>query len=343
MMGARFSSGLEPIDRAHWESLFPEGFGPSAFSAPAWQRLMAEQIGAGFRPMWLRADGPGGPLRVPVFAKAGGAGRFDLEVHPIAYYVTPIEKAVLSPAELAAVLDALCTWRVRHFTWWLPPWSTAHAGLRSRYQGLGQLRVDGVDTYVITMEGTADEHIASRVSTTHRRYVRKNAKQGVHIVTDPDRALRDRYYDLYSQVFQDRDWVGERFPRAMFEGVAAELGAGGHLAVALHEGRVIGGGVLLFDHHAVHYFQGVMDRDARGLYPHVALYEHALRQAEARGLRRVNLGGVNAGNEGLARFKRAWGAEPLAVPILEWRSGPRVLRERLGDGVGRRAGRARPL
>jgi len=334
MMRAHFAAEIEPTDRDYWSGCFPRGLGGSAFSSPVWQRLMAEQVDEGWQPRLLRAKGPEGFLSIPVFAREGGLGRYDLAVHPVAYYVTPVEKAVLTDAELRAVLDVLCTHRVRHFTWWLPPWSTAHAGLTTRYRGLGRLTVGSVDTYVITLEGTAEQHIADRVSTTHRRYVRKNAKQGVHIVTDPDRALRDRYYALYQRVYEDRNWVGERFPRSMFDGVANDLDRGGQLAVAVHEGRVVGGGVLLYDHYAVHYFQGVLDRDAEGIHPHVALYEFALRQAEQRGLHRVNLGGVNEGNEGLARFKMAWGAEPVAVPILKWQSGPRVLLQRVRERAG---------
>jgi lipid II:glycine glycyltransferase (peptidoglycan interpeptide bridge formation enzyme) len=105
--------------------------------------------------------------------------------------------------------------------------------------------------------------------------------------------------------------------------------------VAVLDGRVVGGGVLLFDQRAVHYFMGATDRSVREVSAHDALYLHALRRADERGLAWVNLGGINEGNRGLVQFKRAWGAEAATVTGLRWESGARVLWENVtGAGGG---------
>jgi hypothetical protein len=89
----------------------------------------------------------------------------------------------------------------------------------------------------------------------------------------------------------------------------------------------------LYDEHAVHYFQGTVDRSAREVFPHDALHLHALEQAEKRGLRYVNLGGVNPGNEGLIWFKRSWGARAMPLSRLQWQSGLRVTAQHLWRAV----------
>jgi len=86
-----------------------------------------------------------------------------------------------------------------------------------------------------------------------------------------------------------------------------------------HEGKVVGGGVLLFDQHAVHYFQGTTDRKVKDVFPHSVLCFEALKAASARGVRFVNLGGINDGNKGLIQFKLSWGATVMSVPLIRWR------------------------
>jgi lipid II:glycine glycyltransferase (peptidoglycan interpeptide bridge formation enzyme) len=82
--------------------------------------------------------------------------------------------------------------------------------------------------------------------------------------------------------------------------------------------RVVGGGVLLFDQQAVHTFQSAIDRNVKIIYPHAVFNALAIEQAEARGLRYVNFGGINAGNEGLRQYKQAWGAVATPVTVVRW-------------------------
>lgn len=308
-------------DDAQWRSAFPEGIGASAFSAPAFQRL-SHQLEPEWALRMLVVDDL--EQHLPVLGRRDRFGRWQLRVVPTGYDVMPIERAKLRQAELDRWMRALCTPRITHFIWWLPSWHVEGLRIESQRHLTSSVEVGHHETYVIRLDGTAEAHLERAVSSTMRRYVRRNDKAGVTIVARPDAAQVDAYVEIYERSFRENGWVGEPFPRHFFHVVANEFGRGGELAVVMHEGRVIGGGVLMYDHASMHYFQGAIDRTVKDVNPHVALYWYALQTAEARGLAHVDLGGINDGNEGLARFKTSWGAAATPSPMLTFRSGARV-------------------
>ena len=329
IFGARVH--IRKPDAGQWRQAFPDGLGASAFSSPGFQRAILDTEPSGWVQRAVSVDGS--DLWLPVLGRRDRVGRWELRVLPVAYDVMPVQRARLSQAELDTWIDALCTPRISHFIWWLPPWHTDGLHIEPRRHLGGGLTVGSHRTYVIRLDGTADEHLERNVSTTMRRYVRRNDKAGVTVVAKPDAAQIDAYFGVYQQSFHDNGWVGEMFPRRFLDAAARTLGLGGELAVVLHEGQVVGGGILMFDRDALHYFQGAIDRGVKDINPHVALYTYALRCAEARGIRHVNLGGVNDGNEGLMRFKTSWGAEATSATMLTFTSGARytwaAIRERL--------------
>jgi len=317
-----------------WQRAFPDGLGASAFSSPGMQRalLELERVEPGHAPWEQRALSiDGSDLWLPVLGRRDRFGRWELKVLPVGYDVMPVQRARLREAEIVAWMSALCTPRITFFIWWLPSWHTDGMRLESRRSLSGNVEVGSNNTYVIGIDGTAENHLEKQVSSTMRRYVRRNDKAGVTVIGNPDADQIDAYFRIYEQSFHDNAWVGEMFPRRFFDVVARDLGKGGELAVVLHGGKVVGGGVLVFDRSAVHYFQGAIDRSLKDINPHVALYWYALRCAEARGIRHVNLGGINDGNEGLVRFKTSWGGVETPSPMLTFRSGPRVTYEGLRD------------
>jgi hypothetical protein len=322
---------LSSPDFDRWHDFFPDGIGPSAFSAPEWQPLMAAGEGESWRLRWLTVVGPDGPLTVPTLTRRSLTGRWIMATRPIAYYVTPIERSLENAADLEALVHAVASPRVLRFQIWLAPWS----GLRPRTSWFrtGRLRVGAIDTFLIRLEEGADAHLARNTSRLRRRRLAQTRRLGLELTSAPDPAQREAYYALYRRAYADQGWIGPPFSRGFFEGVATRLGAGGELCVALDEGRVVGGCVLLYDHYAVHYFQAARDPSVEGVSVHDALCFHALQRAEERGLPWVNLGGINPGNEGLARYKCSWGARPTPVASVVWRSGPVVLLDPFRRGL----------
>jgi lipid II:glycine glycyltransferase (peptidoglycan interpeptide bridge formation enzyme) len=180
------------------------------------------------------------------------------------------------------------------------------------------LKICLIETYLITLNQPAAEYLTTNVQRAQRQHIRTNEREGLEMVHHPGPELTDEYYDLYLRVWSSRNWGGKQFSRSFFHGVCNTLGKGGELAVIRHQGKVVGGGVMLFDRYAVHLFQATMDREVKGIYPHVFLYKSAIEEAEKRGLRYVNLGGINKGNTGLQRFKQEWGATATPIPTIKW-------------------------
>lgn len=324
------SVSLSPPDATAWRQAYPEGLGASAFSSPGFQSLMHGMLGEAWEPRLVSVDGS--DLLLPALGQQDRFGRWVLRVHPIGYDVMPIQRARLSQRELDRWVDALCSPKIRHFVWWLPSWHTDGLRVQPRKTLTGEVSVGEHITYVIPFAGDVDAHLSKHVSSTMRRYARRNIKHGVTVTDDPTEAQLDEYIAIYERSYRDNGWEGDKFTPEFFRGVT-ELQKGGSLAVVLHQDRVIGGGVLMFDPNAAHYFQGAIDRDVKGVHPHVALYMHTLKCAATRGISHVNLGSINEGNEGLKRFKTSWGAEPTSWIQLSFTSGPRrtleALRERL--------------
>lgn len=319
-MGIGLMPRLSELTLSEWKRHYPNGLGASAFTAPAWQHLMRDIVGPDFELRALVTETSGKRFSLPVFVRQWRYKRMEILTHPIAYYVLPIESETADAECVRPLIAAARTVMTSSFKWWLPPWLTGEqSGLHP-----------DVETYVIQVEGDVDEFLQRTVRKRYLEYVRSSYKKGIEIVEQPSSAEIVDYFALYRRTYQERNWVGELFPLPFFEGVASTLGDGGKLVLMRHAGKIVGGGVVLFDNYALHYFQGATDRENNAVKPHLVLYDWLVRTASARGLRYVNLGGVNEGNESLSQFKQGWGAKPMWVPHVCFNLDRAWLGERLG-------------
>jgi lipid II:glycine glycyltransferase (peptidoglycan interpeptide bridge formation enzyme) len=195
----------------------------------------------------------------------------------------------------------------------------------SEKRWFGTLTYSHWETFLITLRGSSEDYFANQVKRTQRQHVRASQKAGLEVISGPSTALVNDYYRLYSRVHDERGWTGTKFSASFFRDVHTTLGRGGELVVMQYNGRVVGGGVLLYDRYAVHIFQATTDRDVKGVYPHPVLYKTAIERAESQQLSYVNLGGIGPGGEGLERFKLSWGAQPIPTPRITWRSHRRTM------------------
>lgn len=328
MWNWRLFPRLREPDWAYWERLFPEGLGPSIFSAPAWQRLMAAEVERPWRLMFLQAGAETEPLTLPVFVRDGNWGRHEIRVYPVSYYVTPLETQTLDEGHIGTIIRAVQVPFTAVFVWWLPPWSAWRLPASSFRRGFGQSQWSLDETYVVTLDRPAAEYLNECVSQRHARQVRVSYDRGLEIIERPGPDLIEEYYQLYARVWAQEQWIGAKLAPAFFHGVVTNLGDGGRLILMRYQGQVVGGGVILFDRQAVHYYQGTQDRNIKAVFPHSVLLAWAMEQAQVRGLARMNLGGVNPGNQGLVEFKRSWGAEVMPVPVVRWQyDGPALVRK----------------
>jgi hypothetical protein len=315
----KFLPTLTEPDQGKWERHFPSGVGGSAYSSPDFQRMMFREYGAGWQLRLLRVTGGDQELSLPVFARLNRYRRYQLAVHPIAYNVIPIELDVVTTETVTRVLDAVDRVGAAAFEWWLPPWTSWRPADFDASRYGDRLTIGSIDSYAISCDMSYEDHLAQRVRSKRRQNVRTSFARGLEIIESPPPVMVDEYYELYHRMHIEQHWNGRAFSREFFHDVATRLGDGGQLLVMRFENRVVGGGVLLFDRHAVHLFHGTVDRSVKAVSPHAVLYSEVLKRAYGRGLRYVNLGGVNPGNDSLVDFKKSWGAEPMAVPRLQWR------------------------
>lgn len=314
-----FAPILEEPNESEWLKHFPRGIGNSAFSSLPWQQIMAHEVGSDWHLRILYTQPFESKRSMPVFVRYNRWRRYEIAVLPVAYFVTPWESDGLPSEDIQAILRAIASMRTTTFSWWLPPWSGFNSttlemtGLRDL---LSQIPTE---TYLMELNEPAEEYLATKVSKTHARYVRASMKRGMEIINHPSPELVDEYFALYQRVRQEQNWTDKPFSREFFHSVATTLSEGGQLLLMRYEDRVVGGGVFLYDRHAVHYFQGTMDRSVKNVHPHSVLYAEALKRAAERNLHYINVGGINEGNEGLVNFKTSWGAKPCSITYLRLR------------------------
>lgn len=311
---------LSDVNWTEWERCYPDGLGASAFSSPGWQRLMLDQVGQDVELKTLVGETGSRRFSLPVYVRKWRYRRVELVTQPTAYFVLPVESEEADASCIPAVVTAARSPLTLHFKWWLPPWLSGDRSLTTA----------DVDTYVMELDGNADEYLQRSVRRRFLEYVRTSHKRGIEVIEKPSAVLIDEYVALYLKTHEERSWCGAKYSPAFFHGVANSLDEAGRLVLLRHNGRLVGGGVVLFDRYAVHYFQGAVDRENSAVKPHMVLYDWLVRTAAARGLRYVNLGGINVGNESLAEFKRGWGAKPLPIPHISWTLNRRSIADSLG-------------
>ena len=308
-------------DQKYWETFFQNGLGVSAFSSPAWQRLMEMEANDNCKVKFLLGkNSKGSDMHLPVVICKKKWKRTQIFAQPISYFTTPVEDSDVDEATVMSIVESATNLFTTKFLWSLPPWSTWNPESHRKRTLSGILNVTKRMSYVITLNESAEEYFSKNVHATIRRYTRQNIKRGLDVITNPSIEQIQEYYELYSREFYEREWVGKKLSYQLFEKTASELGDGGELVLMRHKDKIVGGGILLYDKNAVHYFQGTIDRNAKEVRPMNALMYRALEQAETRGLKYFNLGGINEANDGLAKFKSSWGAKMTSSTLICWKS-----------------------
>jgi hypothetical protein len=183
---------------------------------------------------------------------------------------------------------------------------------------LGSVSVDGLVahpwrlTYVLELPddpgavrfGNARNH--SRI----RWAVNKATKAGVTVRAAEDLSDVRAWYRLYLETMR-RHVVPPR-PRRLFEAMWKHMRPRGtmRLLVAERHGHVLAGSVLLRLNATVFYAFNGVDHRALADRPNDVLQWEAIHTAAAEGARRYDFGEVVERHDGLADFKRKWGAEP---------------------------------
>lgn len=166
-------------------------------------------------------------------------------------------------------------------------------------------------TYVLTLpEPPAEVRFGN--SRNHSRIkwaVNKALKEGVTVRHAASVDDVRRWYPLYLEAMRHHMVP----PRALrfFEGMWEELHGRGMLRLLLaeHRGEPVAGAIVVLLGETAHYLFNGVRRDAFSLRPNDVLQWEAIRGCAKDGLRFYDLGEVVERHEGLAEFKRKWGAD----------------------------------
>ena len=143
--------------------------------------------------------------------------------------------------------------------------------------------------------------------------VNKASKEGVEVRVAEELADVKTWYPLYLRTM--REVVVPPRSLRLFEAMWRELAPKDlmRLYVAEQKGEMLAGSIVLgFGRTAFYAFNGRL-RSALALRPNEVLQWEAIHDACRRGFKRYDLGEVTGGNEGLAEFKRKWGADEVQM------------------------------
>jgi CelD/BcsL family acetyltransferase involved in cellulose biosynthesis len=164
----------------------------------------------------------------------------------------------------------------------------------------------------LALGGDPDELVRTAARPAVRRAIAKALRAGVVVERAVDRAALDAFYALHLRT-RRRQGVptqSKRFVRG-FEALFAD--GLGFVLLARHEGRVSAASVFLAAGRTLIYKYGASDPRALAVRPNNLLFMEAIRWGCAHDMAWLDFGRTDADNEGLAAFKRSWGAEERSL------------------------------
>ena len=290
---------LDPRTDERWREFIGRAPGATAFHHPAWLELIASQYGYDFEACCL-VDGGGRLAAGLPWARVESrlTGR-RLVALPFSDACAPLHDGADEERLVAAADEER---------------RDQGLGLEVRW-GVGALDGPSPHLYwrhVLALEADADA-VARRARSGIRRGVAKARREGLTFERRTDARAIDDFYRLHLRTrrYQGVPTQSKRFIsglRALFhEGL-------GFVALVAPPGlSPIAAAVFLrFGPHLT-YKYGASDRAALALRPNNLLFAEVIRWACEDGCRELDFGRTDLANDGLASFKRGWGAEEVPL------------------------------
>lgn len=191
--------------------------------------------------------------------------------------------------------------------------------IRAELPGLGR-RGDRFVRHELPLSDGLDR-VTERFTKMAARGVARAHRDGVEVVRATDeRALLD-FYRLHVATRRRQGMPTQ--PQSFVLRFAALFERSlGFVLLARVEQRTIAAAVFLCFNGTLTYKYGASDKDELKRHPNNAIFVEAMRWGCDHEMHRLDLGRTDLDNEGLAAFKRGWGARelPLAYTLLSLRS-----------------------
>jgi hypothetical protein len=316
---------IDPLAGEDWEQLVSKFPDATTFHTSAWCRVLVETYG--HKPYYFRFAGEAGttallPL-LEVQSKITGRRGVSLPFSDVC-------PALLSPRFdhnlLVNELSSLAQTRGwKHF----------------ELRGAKFLResAPGSSTYFgHSLDLSAGfERVEEAFAANVHRNLRKAQRSRVEVeITTTKKALRE-FYQLLART-RRRHGVPPQ-PLRFFEKIHEHLFGQnrGFLVLARHEGRAIAGAIFFhFGNNGLFKF-GASDERQQELRANNLVMREAIRHLSGMGVKRLHFGRTDRSNEGLRRFKLAWGAEEEIIEYYRFEPATRRWAT-AGSDVAERAG-----
>lgn len=294
---------IDPLADSSWLEFVETSPSAEVFHHPRWLRLLQDQYGYEIGGRCV-ANGNGIEAGIPIARVESRLTGRRLVSLPFSDFCAPALAAESEPAAAAASLGkALAE-------------ETDRTGLpltvRAPLPAAEAVVQDGMFRHLLALSPDPVE-VEKRYSKSQvKRGIKKARKEGLRWERRTDAAALDAFYALH---LKTRRKLGvptqpKRFIRR-FEGLF-EAGLG-FVGLVLDEDRPIAAAVFLTLNQTIVYKYGASDPRRLGKRPNNLLFSEAIRWACESGMRTLDLGRTEAGNEGLRAFKRSWGAEEVEL------------------------------
>ena len=172
---------------------------------------------------------------------------------------------------------------------------------------------------IVDLGGSDFEAYLSTIRSCKRREYRLALKNGLTAETGDDVAALE---NLYRLTFERQGSIKSEDELRLVRNIAQaalDKGMGEILLVRLPGGEVASATLFLHDEHAGYYLIGANHPDFRNTYSGVFAFVESCRRCHARGLKKVDVCGINSPNRG--DFKTSFNAVPIPYFVVNWEKG----------------------
>jgi hypothetical protein len=295
---------IDPQTDWRWEAFLRTTPASWIYYHPLWLQIMEEAYG--YKPAHLACENTNGQLVgiLPLFYQRGlRSGRIFRSV-----FTGPLAS---NDSICVALLQAAV--KVAHIL------SGAQLHLKMLSNALdnavdGLVAVPAYETYHLAL---AERVESMQMDSTIKRAVNKAARLGVEVRRAQTEAELSAWYELYAQTM--RKLVVLPNPFSFYKLAWERLHPLGLLRLLLAEReeagerRLLGGNLLLLYGKTISFDSSGWREEDQALRVNDLLHWRTIQDACTEGFRWYDFGDVSLSNQGLARYKRKWGAQELLV------------------------------
>lgn len=166
--------------------------------------------------------------------------------------------------------------------------------------------------------GRPYEQINAGYNEATRRWLRKARAAGMQVRVAKGTEEWRRYYETYLE--SRSRWGKDATSQHTWEFIEAVSGLNVDVAklwIALHQGRICAGAIVLYKYPVLYYWHGAFSQEFAQLSPSKWLHDRIIDDANARGFHTYDMLG-SGGHDGVVKFKEALGARRVEFSSYYW-------------------------